>query len=566
MKALPSEAGTGSTGGKALAIGLLLLAAALDLGLLWPLLTEVSLAPGQTRRVYYEPLQGGAGLMLDERTDGYITELQIDGDHNLAVPAGRTIAMGLERDAVIALRTRAPSLAPYVVLGTEIRPDGGPAPGAAVRVGNAVVMSARAGALEARPWDPSRPWTEDREWLRQLREQCGADTSGEASVRTDADGISVRIGSCAGKVQLPPGPSPLLVVVAGPHAAIVSKSGTGWGQTSTIAWKLIAVALLRVALLGFAIGAGPTALASGALFAIAQFSRPAAIVSWAVTLPLALAAAAIRLVARRAPRRAGLAWAAGAAVLVLEVCGIVAAIAFLDVGTFGHERMTRAGDDACAVVGYSTVRGDSLRDGSVGVVERLNEACARCRNRTSRFSREAQTLRWVREVVCSPTFPAPAGGEITFLGGGNDDMFYRPAGLGQVLRVFAGTLRFAVQPIAATDWEFVFDQANQMVVPTLDEQATDIEAIAHCATAGRRRFVFMHDFLIWDLDHGRPPTRQLTFERRRAAVLAAGGEFIDLLEEFRQRAGIAWLNDFIHPSAFGQQMIADLLCERGGPE
>ena len=39
-------------------------------------------------------------------------------------------------------------------------------------------------------------------------------------------------------------------------------------------------------------------------------------------------------------------------------------------------------------------------------------------------------------------------------------------------------------------------------------------------------------------------------------------EFIDLLEEFRDTAGVAWLNDFIHPSAVGQEQIARLLCDR----
>jgi hypothetical protein len=214
------------------------------------------------------------------------------------------------------------------------------------------------------------------------------------------------------------------------------------------------------------------------------------------------------------------------------------------------------------MVGYSTVRGDSLRRGSDGFVERLNTSCTECRNRTSRFSREAQTLRWVREVVCSPSFAAPNGAEVVFLGGGNDDLFYRPTGLLQLLADFAGTLRFVARPIGAMDWETVFDQANERVVATLEEQADDIEATIACAKQGGRRFSFVHDFLIWDLDRGRTSTRQRTFERRRAAVLSAGGRFIDLLEEFRQTAGVAWLNDFIHPSAVGQRMIADLLCER----
>jgi hypothetical protein len=565
-KVLRSGADSKSTGGKGLTIGLLLLSSALTLALLRPLLTSVSLAPHQTLRVYFEPSQDGTVLMLNEHNAGYITDLQIDSSRNLEIPAGRTIAIALERGSDITLRTRAHALSPYIVLGTKVGAEhsSGPEDAATARVGDPVIMVARSGALEARRWDSSRPWTEDREWLHQLRAQCSADASSEASVRMDPDGISVHIGSCAGKVKLSLASSepPLLVVVTGPHAAVVSKSEPGWRLTREFAWPLIAVALLWVALLAYAIGAGPTVLAAGILFATAQFSPPAAILCWAVTLPFAVAAAAGRLVARLVPRSARLAWAGGAAVLILEICGIIAAIAFLDVGTFGHQRITREGDSSCSVVGYSTVRGDSLREGSAGIIERLSETCAPCRNRTSRFSREAQTLRWVRKVICSPSFPTPTGGDVIFFGGGNDDLFYRPTGLVQLVRVFAGTLRFRVQPIAATDWEAVFDYASQTVVPTLDEQAADIDSIVHCATAGRRRFFFLHDFLIWDLDRGRTPARQLMFERRRAAVRAAGGEFIDLLGEFRQRAGVTWLNDFIHPSAVGQQMIADLLCAR----
>lgn len=563
-KTPPSGTTPKSRAGTAFALGLVL-AAMLDLAVLRPLLINVSLAPHQVRRVYFEPGPSGTILMLDERTDGYITDLQLDDRRNLAIPAGRTIAIALERGAEIELRTDAAALAPYIVLGAgrgavEVGGSGRSATGA---VGDAVVLDAQGGALVPRAWDASRPWAEDREWLRRLRAQCGGDTSAVASMRSGADGIAVRIGSCAGTVRLASGSgTPLLVAIAGPHAAVATTSGPGWQQTRAIAWMLMAVALLRVALLGFAIGAGPTVLASGVLVAAAQVSSPAAILTWMATLPLVVAAAAVRLIVRLAPRRVGLAWAGGVAVLVLEIGGILAAIAFLDVGTFGNERITTAGDGHCSVVGYSTVRGDSLRDGSEGVVERLNSACAPCRAATSRFSREAQTLRWVREVVCSPSFPAPAGGDVVFLGGGNDDLFYRPTGLLQLLSVFAGTLRYVVQPIGATDWEGVFAHANQTVVPTLDEQASDIESIVHCAASGHRRFVFMHDFLIWDLDRGRTPTRQRTFERRRAAVQSAGGEFVDLLEEFRQTAGVSWLNDFIHPSAVGQQRIADLLCAR----
>jgi hypothetical protein len=353
------------------------------------------------------------------------------------------------------------------------------------------------------------------------------------------------------------------VVVAGPHAAVVSRSRPSWQHERKVAWFLAVLVPARVLLLAFAAGSGPSLLASVTLFLVGLFWRTAAILTWGITLPFVVAGAAARLLALLFPGSAAAAWIGAALVLTIEATAIVAAILFLDVGTFGHERITREGDDHCSMIGYSTVRGDSLRRGSNGVVERLDDACQECRNRTSRFSREAQTLHWVHRMLCSQSFPAPAGGEVIFLGGGNDDLFYRPSGAIQLFADFAGTVRYAVaRPVGATSWESVFGQASERAVATLDDQAAEIDAIVGCASAGGRRFHFLHDFVIWDLDHGRAAVRQRTFERRRAAVLSAGGQFIDLLEEFRQSAGVAWLNDFIHPSAVGQQAIADLLCAR----
>lgn len=544
-----------------LRIGLLLLSAALDLALLAPLLTLSSLAPDQVRYVYYEPLPAGVAVMLDRQYGGYVTNLAVETDGNLGVAAGRTIAVPLQGAATVTVRTLAADLAPYIVLGwaNGVRDSDGPTPFA-----DAAVLTVQAGGLEFRPWDASRPWTEDREWLRTLHAHCNLPPHAEASIRAGAEETVVEMGSCSARLPAPAGWSqpPLLLVATGPHAALVSSPSGTWRQTSVVQWSLIGLALLRIALLGFAIGAAPTALASATLFAVGQISRPEAILCWGATLPVAVAAAAARLVARFIPQRPALAWGAGGVVLAAEAVCIVAAIALLGIGSFGKERIAHHGDDACAVVGYSTVRGDSLREGTAGIVERLDEACAPCRGRTSRFSREAQTLRWIRQTVCAPSFPAPAGGEVIFVGGGNDDLFYRPARLAQLLGDFATVVRVSLQPIAAADWQRVFDQASQRAVATLDDQAADIDAIAQCATRGGRRFRFVHDFLIWDLENGRTPARQQAFERRRTALHAEGGDFVDLLAELGRRAGVSWFNDFIHPSAAGQRMIADLLCAR----
>jgi hypothetical protein len=291
-------------------------------------------------------------------------------------------------------------------------------------------------------------------------------------------------------------------------------------------------------------------------------ARPAAILTWFALLPIALAVAVGRLVARRAAARTGLGWIAGGMFIGAEILAIVVCVQSSDLGTFGKERMTRAGDNQCSIVGYSTVRGDGLRQGSSGIVEILNDRCDSCRNRTSRFSREAQTLHWVRQVVCDRSFPAPPAGEVVFVGGGNDDLFYLSNGVWQRLAGFVGLLQMMASPVAVSDLEGLFDQANRHALSTLDEQEADIREITGCILHDERRFWFLHDFLVWDLDRGRTASRQASFERRRLAVRQAGGEFIDLLEEFRDTAGVSWLNDFIHPSAVGQEKIAALLCDR----
>jgi hypothetical protein len=548
----------------ALAAGLALVALGLDLGLLAPLLTVSEVARQQTQRVYYEPdPDGGVGIMIDGQQGGYVTDVAVDAQGRLEIPAGRTIAVPLAPGDTLTVRTEAADLAPYVVVATEVRRQ---PIHAQAEVHDATVVQARDAALAPVAWDATRPWAADRDWLRALAAHCRLAPPGEATLRAEAGGVAIRIGACSGFLPAAPGASrPLLLIATGPHAALASRTPGGWAQTTAVQWPLVGVALLRLALLVFALGAGPTAMLAATLFAAGLWSQPEAILTWFITLPCVIAAAVGRLIARRAPRRRGLIWAGAVIVLVLQLAAMVAAVAEFDVGTFGKERITRAGDDGCAIVGYSTVRGDALRWGTDGLVERLNQSCDRCRNRTARFSREAQTLRWVHEEVCAPEFPAAAGGDVVFVGGGNDDLFYRPSRLSQLLGDFLTVVRTTLRPISATEWATVFGHASERAVATIDEQSADIRAIGACATARGRRLHFVHDFLIWDLEGGRTAPRQQTFAARRAAVQSAGGEFIDLYAEFGQRAGVAWFNDFIHPSGLGHQMIADLLCARLAP-
>jgi hypothetical protein len=173
-----------------------------------------------------------------------------------------------------------------------------------------------------------------------------------------------------------------------------------------------------------------------------------------------------------------------------------------------------------------------------------------------------QTLRWVRHAVCSPAFPVGAGADLTFIGGANDDLFYRPTRFAQLLSRALGAMQAVLRVSGVTDWEKIFGRAHDLAITTLDDQTADIAAIAACAAERGIRFRFVHDFLVWDLDGGRPAARETTYAARRQAVQESGAEFIDLLNEFGSTAGVAWMNDFIHPSAVGHRMIAELLCGR----
>jgi hypothetical protein len=490
-----------------------------------------------------------------------MTEVDVDAHGDLQIPAGRTIAIPLPSTRSLTVHTLATDLAPYVVLATQGEPIGNDAS----TVVDALVPEVQSGRLDLQRWDPSRPWAADKNRLSALHQECHLSERGAISIDRDESSLAIKAGSCASdRIRVDPSRVPLLLIVSGPHAALVSSSPGPWLQVVDIQWLLISTALIGVVLLGASLGFGPTLLIAALLFGAGYVSRPEAIAVWALTLPLALAAVVLRLFIRLAPQRPVAAWLAAAIVLAAQTGAIVVAVLWLDLGTFGKERVTLAGDDACALVGYSTVRGDSLREGSAGIVEQLNATCAQCRGRTARFSREAQILRWVRTVVCAPSFPAPPGGEIVFIGGGNDDLFYRSSGLVQRVGDLLTVLRANVEPVAADDLHGLFEHLGARAATTLDKQAADIAAIAACARQGGRQLRFVHDFLIWDLDVGRSEIRQQSAAARQAAVLAGGGDFIDLCRLWRSR-GVAWFNDFIHPSAFAQRQIAELLCTHLSP-
>jgi hypothetical protein len=89
--------------------------------------------------------------------------------------------------------------------------------------------------------------------------------------------------------------------------------------------------------------------------------------------------------------------------------------------------------------------------------------------------------------------------------------------------------------------------------------------VANDARAERGRaghLFFLHDFVVGDMVSGRPPQRTAMLARRRAAVEAAGGTFVDLLEAFGAEAGASWFNDSVHLSLVGHERVTDLVCSQ----
>jgi hypothetical protein len=65
---------------------------------------------------------------------------------------------------------------------------------------------------------------------------------------------------------------------------------------------------------------------------------------------------------------------------------------------------------------------------------------------------------------------------------------------------------------------------------------------------------------VLDLNGGRTDARTGMIAQRRNALEEGGAQFVDLLEAFRQEAGISWFNDLMHESIIGHRRVARLLC------
>jgi hypothetical protein len=206
---------------------------------------------------------------------------------------------------------------------------------------------------------------------------------------------------------------------------------------------------------------------------------------------------------------------------------------------------------ACAVVGYSTVKGEGLRQMRGGIFSLLNERCPRCEYKTAGMFAGGETLAWIRDSYCRSPPAFGADGPVVFLGGVNDDYFWGYFSLPR--------LAVAGQQ-GGESWRGNEIPAAAASLARIGAQEAALHGFMDCVHQRRSRLLFLHDSLVTDLVAGRTPERAAMLAHRRAAVEAAGGTFVDLAQEFAPEAGVTWFNDYVHLSRVAHERVADLAC------
>lgn len=529
-----------------------------DAFVLRPTWTGREIAEGQFRRGYFEQFGGDVGLALDNVIRPLFPNYLVTNDGSLGVPPGASAIAPLTAGTEYAV-TSDSVLAPYVVIGVEIPLTPGALdlellPGEA-RLAGARSPGVREGRLVLLPWDPTRPWRDDAARLSLLHDTCAASDGGSPLIVTaDREQLEIRLGRCAVAEPLPDvaGATPLLAALAGPDWITVSRK-PGWIAHRWFLWLPLAAVIVRVAAMWWSFGLVSAAAVSAVLAGAVGRWPVATTMTWAMMLILSIAAAIVRaavLALRRLPQR----WRVPSAVAVLALVSwtIVAQPRQpTESSPIMRIRAANGQPDACALVGYSTVQGASLRRGIGGVRWFVDEECAPCRDKTAALAAGGETFAWLHDAYCSSAASFGANGLVAFLGGANDDFFWGVLSLARW---------FVVREQGIEGWRSNLEPAAAASLARVDAQVTALGHLIACAHARGARFLFLNDFLISDLPAGREANRAAMLARRRAAVEAAGGTFVDLLQVFSAEAGIAWFNDYVHPSLVAHRRIAELVC------
>jgi hypothetical protein len=207
--------------------------------------------------------------------------------------------------------------------------------------------------------------------------------------------------------------------------------------------------------------------------------------------------------------------------------------------------------NACAIIGYSTAGGASLRRNFGGLRVYLDQHCSRCRESTASLASGGEVMDWARDAYCTSPASFGAGGLVIFWGAANDDFLWGVVSMARLFVVGHQTIDL---------WRRNQQPAIRASQGRIDVQVAAIRDTIRCALSRGARFLYLHDFLITDVVAGRDPGRAAMLARRRAAVEEAGGTFIDLHARFADEVGIAWFNDYLHPSQSIHERVAELVC------
>jgi hypothetical protein len=536
------------------------LCCAADLFVLHSAWTGREVLEGQFRRGYFEPFDGELSLAVDEVIRPIVPSCVLTSAGELGVPPGMSavvpLAPATEYD-VAAL----PSLAPYVVLATEAEVKPVAARGYQLSPGEARLtggrtLALREGRLVLVPWNASLPWREDAARLSSLRTACAeadADAALALHVKASESNVHLRLGRCTLDEPLPPpdGAPPQLAVLAGPDWITLDRR-PAWEGKRWIVRQLVAAVVAKVAITWWGAGLASAAALSGMLAAVAFVFPVQATLTWPITFAIGILAALVRVVTL-VLRRLSARWRVA---VVLGVIAVVGTFAMQPSEPRSFPPVIRRDESrrapACAVVGYSTAGGAGLRGGHGGVSEFLDENCERCREATGSLSAGGEVLSWARDAYCASESSFGANGRVVFFGAANDDFLW---GLTSFARLFI------VGEQGAEPWRRNQGPAAAASRASIDRQVSALEGLMQCARSRHAEFLFLHDFLVTDLVAGRDADRAAMLARRRAAVEAAGGKFVDLLDVFGAEAGIAWFNDYVHPSAVGHERIAEVACQ-----
>ena len=557
-----------------LVVAALLACTACHLVVLRPFVVEGHLGRGQVQRGYFEKLGPRVGLALvDDGVDtGFPEGLGRDPDGNVSVSPGLSAALPLDVTGGYRIAGAGGTRTPDIAVGAAVvgAPGFFPAePGsiaADVALTDAQELDVVDGRLRFVPWNVARPWRANSERLDRLARACSHRTSRAAfRVSLEHDRLSIHFGKCSIKERFAE-PSPgrrVVVVMAGPSWDIVERTGSAWQKEtrlSSVAWKATAAALVTAAGLLYVVGPLAALSTSITVGVVSIWYDAAAVVCLILTLLGIVLLTGWNLLPRLAPRRTPVRRLAAGALALLAI--------------FAAIRMRRPEEPVpvehgsaapeCLLTGYSAAGDSGLRPGTHGIGARLQE-CAPCGRSVATEARPGRTLGVIRDIACTSPAPVRPGGTLYFFGGANDDLLSWLATRNSFVQLLYQLRTFVAHVYF---WKPGVDTVRRLErdvsaasLGVVDEQAAVLRGITDCATRGGFGLLFGQDFIVLDLDGGRPDARTTMVARRRAAIEQEGARFVDLLEAFRDEAGIHWFNDLMHASMIGHRRIAELMCE-----